>query len=36
MLNGLVTMRFKEEPLGRIRTVSLGPYVAGTGCCLCS
>ena len=36
MLNGLVTMRFTEEPLGRIRAVSLGPYVAGMGCCLCS
>ena len=29
MLNGFVTMRFTEEPLGRIRAVSLG-------CCLCS
>ncbi len=36
MLDGLVTMHFTEEPLGRIRAVSLGPYVAGMGCCLCS
>jgi hypothetical protein len=36
MLNELVTMRFTEAPLGRICAVSLGPYVAGTGYCLCS
>ena len=36
MLNGFVTMRFTEEPLGRIRAVSLGHYVAGMGSRLCS
>jgi hypothetical protein len=36
ILNELVTMRFTEEPLGRIRAVSLGPHVAGMGCCLFS
>ena len=34
--NGLVTMRFTEELLGRIGAVSLGPYVAAMGCRLCS
>jgi hypothetical protein len=29
-------VRFTEEPLGRIRAVSLGPYVEGMGCRLCS
>ena len=37
MLNGLVTIGFTSERLGRIRAVSLGgPYLAAMGCCLCS
>jgi hypothetical protein len=31
VLNGLVSLRFPEGPRGRIRAVSLGPYVAGVG-----
>ncbi len=31
VLNGLVSLRFTEGPRGRIRAVSLGPYVAGVG-----